>query len=718
MKRQEAGLSLLILLGLMLTAGCHDQVTEQSTAPEPVSLMISFDVTGTAISVVVAEVTAADLDTAIVDTLTVQNDTVAGTLTIPAGSDRLLTLRAYDDAGIETHRGSTTLTVQEGSNPPVVIILNPLTGSQPVTGVLSDIAIIARSGSPDPLRIGTDRQAEAVVVNGSGDTISTSVAWATFDPTVATVSETGLLTGVDTGSTRIVVTYGGVAAEFSLTVVTGAELVRHHLSTAYHDWFHGNYDYEGPGLFLSNASFQHSAPWDNAGMEVYARLPRVAIVNDTADDSYPQIRQPWIRFVGALEAVVEARRELVVPGTDTTFAENELAAVQAYMSFVQGLAHASLATLYDRAVIVDQTTRDRALSPYQTVIDTALVFFDQAIAVADTSTFTIPFEWIPVEGGVPAADLAQAAHSMKARFRAAVARTPQERAEVDWSAVIADVDAGLSNDWVQNMDPYDGWYSSVVDYGTYPGWAEDPYFILGMADQSGNYQRWLATPLADRIPNPDADGDSIEDPILIITPDLRFAQGSTVAEQDSTPGVYFVIPYWDIQNVWKRPDRGTWRWSYYWHVESEQYTYWNDFHWPEIDASELQLLKAEGLYRTGDFAGAAAIVNATRTGAGLTATDASGTNADCVPRLPDESCGGLFEMIKWEKRMEARMKGLFAAPWYFDSRGWGDLYSGTYLQLPVPCDILQDLTAETCYTFGATEGMAAPVSSYAWPEES
>jgi hypothetical protein len=107
-----------------------------------------------------------------------------------------------------------------------------------------------------------------------------------------------------------------------------------------------------------------------------------------------------------------------------------------------------------------------------------------------------------------------------------------------------------------------------------------------------------------------------------------------------------------------------------------------------------------------------------REAAGLGATNANGTNADGVPRRPDGSCGGLFEMLKWEKRMQVRLEGPFDAPWYFDARSWGDLYQGTFLQLPVPCQqLLYVGNGETCYTFGGSEPSSALPSTYHWPGE-
>ena len=48
---------------------------------------------------------------------------------------------------------------------------------------------------------------------------------------------------------------------------------------AYNNWFFGNYDYTAGGMAISNAAFQHNAPWANAGMEKYGRLPRIGFIN-------------------------------------------------------------------------------------------------------------------------------------------------------------------------------------------------------------------------------------------------------------------------------------------------------------------------------------------------------------------------------------------------------------------------------------------------------
>jgi hypothetical protein len=164
-------------------------------------------------------------------------------------------------------------------------------------------------------------------------------------------------------------------------------------------------------------------------------------------------------------------------------------------------------------------------------------------------------------------------------------------------------------------------------------------------------------------------------------------------------------------NTWARPDRGTWRWSWYKHTRGSEY--WSQVRvldQPEIRVEEMSLLKAEALFHRNDREGAAAIINQTRVAAGLDPTDADGTNTSCVPKLPDGTCGGLFEMLKWEKRLENTFKGPLGNLWYFDGRGWGDLWRGTFLHLPIPCGEAQVLGLLPCQHFWGSRwrGWSAP----------
>ncbi len=503
------------------------------------------------------------------------------------------------------------------------------------------------------------------------------------------------------------------------TVAVAENLV----ASSYNTWFNGVYAFYGPGLFLGNQAFQGTSPFMNSGMEVYGRLPREPIHNDVADPAYESFTWPWYRCYNAAAAVAEGLGALATPQLAAQISAEDLRRDRAFGSFVLGLAHATVALLYDQSYVIDETTRLAAGSgtpltqpvrKYGQVMSAAMAYFDRALAVTDTGGFTIPGAWIATDAALGAAEFARVIHSMKARYLVEVARTPAERAAVDWPRVLQEVDRGIRTSFVQDMDCRTQWCDDAAGYGVAMNLAN--YFVWGMADQSGSYQRWLSTPVAQRAPIIAAE------PVLIVTPDLRFPRGATLAEQQAHPGIYLTV--FDATasiggNLMIRPDRGTWRWSYYWSQHGMKYALEEDYHWPEIPISEMNLLEAEALYRTGDRAGAASLVNLTRVGiAGLNATDAAGTNTSCVPRLLTGECGGLFEMIKWEKRLEGMHQGLLAAPWFFDSRGWGDLYKGTPLQFPIPCGELQVLHLLPCYTFGGSANpSSAPGSTYRYPGE-
>lgn len=503
-----------------------------------------------------------------------------------------------------------------------------------------------------------------------------------------------------------------------------AEDVESLISGAYNSWYSGNHESSGAGPFLSNAAFQHNAPWANFGMEEYARIPRVPIVNQTAHGLYGNFTRNWTFSYRALLAAADGLLALEKPEIAEGLGEEATLRATAFARFVQGLAHAQLAVLYDQAWVVDETT-ERLPSgepvPAEPVghaelMNIAMGYMDQAIELAGQGSFDIPLTWMRRD--IDSQEFIAFIHSMKARYRALNARTPEERAAVDWAQVSADVDAGITEDFVINASDEDGWFSAVFYYPR-PGWAEISYFMWGMADQSGNYQNWLALPMAEKDPNVNGE------PTLIITPDLRFPQGSTLEEQradanedEHTDGRYFIAPT-DINSVWAQPGRGTWRWSYYRlvrHIDYVDSSAESDL--PEITVRELKLLKAEALFRMGDRAGVAAIINETRVPNGLNGTDAAGTNTSCVPKLPNGQCGDLFEMLKWEKRLETHMYGPVTVGMYFDSRGWGDLWQGTPLQFPVPCGDLEILEITPCETTGGVGGeMASPGSSYSFPHE-
>jgi hypothetical protein len=465
-------------------------------------------------------------------------------------------------------------------------------------------------------------------------------------------------------------------------------------------------DYNGPTMFLSVASGEHVAPWGNARMEEYGRIPRVPTNNVAGAPEVIALTFAWFESYGAIAAVRDGLKQIdagvVDLGTDGNLRAH------AYGKFMQGLAHATLAVLYDSAFVYDETVDPATvkLKAYPAVMAAALGYFADAATLAGSGSFTVPAAWMSKD--VSSATLAQLAHSMAARFRAALARTPAERAAVDWNAVVADVNAGIIANWDIIQDCNTGTFCNLLNdaviYRLVDGWNMQNNWVAGMADTSGAYQAWITTPLLDK------------QPFILHTPDTRWPSGADETTQLANPGDYYSMNSGDTR-IWARPDRGTWRWSYYEQTYEPFYTFGSvNFAGtiPLITVEEMNALKAEAAYRAGTMQPVADFVNATRTTHGLLATDAAGTNTNCVPKLPNGTCGDLWEMFKWEKRLETQFAGPLRVGWYFDGRGWGDLMAGTILQLPVPYREIQ-LLSQSPYNFGGVGGAyGAPLGTYGY----
>jgi hypothetical protein len=491
-----------------------------------------------------------------------------------------------------------------------------------------------------------------------------------------------------------------IGAVLSFSGPSHMEMAEAHAASSYHRWWAGEWSANTSGPFMSAASFQHSTPAANFGMIEYSAFPRPALGNATDNPFYTHIRFAWTAYYSAIVTADSASARLALSGATGAEADR----VRAFSAFVRGLSYLALSAAYDQAEIVGAGS---GLHGYNEVLAHGLALLDEAIAISEASSFVIPESWM--SRSVSSAELVRLAYSYKARYRAAVARTVPERAAVNWGAVIADAERGILQDWAMRLNHVAPWGVFGTGYyvaaqGTYNAstgqlqgfWQQISYFILGMADQSGRYQRWIETPLAER--HADFGGDPA-DPFVIVTPDNRFPQGTTRSEQLAKPGRYY--QYAPTSGQHGQPQRGTWRWSWYLNIRNLDWLInWAanpDYIW--VPKAEMDLLRAEGHMHMGNRATAAALINITRTAAGLSPTDADGSNFQCVPRLANNTCGGLFEMLKWEKRNEQLAQGLMGSPWFFDSRGWGDLAEGTFLQLPVPAAELE-ARGLPVYTFG------------------
>ena len=461
-------------------------------------------------------------------------------------------------------------------------------------------------------------------------------------------------------------------------------------------------------LSMMTMSFMNSSGLANNGMGPRSGIPRQPI--DNANGNTYAIEN--FRDFRILTAVARTSSDIIARGKQEGFAlpggEANLNRLLGWAHFTYGVSMGYVSMVYDQAGIPRPTdgVETPPLEDYDVVNAYALAQLDSAQAYfSRPGTAALPGGWLngPGGAGVSAADFVKLIRTYKARIRAGVARTPAERAAVAWTEVIADATNGITSDFIVHFSPSNGWDHNWMA-GTLhfrdANWHQMTYYIIGMADVSGAYDAWLATPRDAR------------NPFLIITPDLRFPQGATRAAQNDdrggqaapTGGKYFRnrLPGLDQSG-------SGWQNSFYDHYRFRTWSLAERIGpKPYITRAENDMLAAEGYIRTNNIAAAAALIDRTRvpnglpalTGVVTTATQPVPGGSECVPRVPvgptftTTACGNILEAMKWEKRMETAYTSYGA--WFFDARGWGDLPEGTPIQWPVP---VQELNARRLDTY-------------------
>jgi hypothetical protein len=470
-------------------------------------------------------------------------------------------------------------------------------------------------------------------------------------------------------------------------------------------------------------SFESHSQLGNFGMGTRAAIPRNPIDNSIGNNvatgnfrDFDQLSRGNRTATNAIKALngFASSTPKITLGSD---ARDAKAKSFAFFSLAYGLGQLSL--LYDSAVIVTPDQDPTVVPPfsdYKAVNAAAISYLDSALAIASSAAassngangWPIEKEWMNTTDAIDLDTWKKMIRSYRAKYRAGVARTPAERTAVNWNNVIADATAGITSNFVVNASTSLGWGSSVItQLRVSSGWSQMTPFILGMADSTGAYDAWLATPLTQR------------SPFLLRTADKRFPSGDTRAVQQavtgnskSGPAATSILYFRNRPGGEDTPAEPWGTWFY------DNWRFWaigaggGNGPFIVMSVAENDMLAAEGYLRTNNVAAAAALIDKTRVPAGLaklsgvvtTLTQPVPGGASCVPHVPQgpsftsTACGTIFEAMKWEKRVETSFTGY--AQWFIDSRGWGDLVQGTALHWPVP---YQELYARLLPSYTTTE---------------
>ncbi len=467
---------------------------------------------------------------------------------------------------------------------------------------------------------------------------------------------------------------------------------------------------------------------NNFNMGTRAAIPRAPIQNSNGAPSvFPEFRdlakaaRLQTNALDALDRLIKAS-----PIGLGSPAQNARARALGFFNAAANLGW--LAIIYDSAAIVSLGMPSDSIPPLsgaQDVMKAAIAMIDSAVNIASSSVaagaggFPTPNAWM---NGTPmsATDFVRFARSYRARFRAGVARTPAERAAVDWQKVIDDTEAGIT----ANIQPVTGSATSsgwnvgfITQMQVDPGWSQMSLMYFGMADTSGAYARFISQPLGNR--------DGL---FLVQSPDNRWPKGATRVDQQNAskaePVNISSRPYIRNRTLAEVPGEG-WGISYY---DFFRFKYIrnasNSGLYPEFTKAESDLLAAEGYIRKGNIAAAAAKIDLTRVAAGLpklsgvvtTATQAVPGGVGCVPQVPTPQgtvkCGDILEAMKYEKRMETAYTSFGA--WWQDSRGWGDLPELTPWEYPIPYQEIQARYGVTqpTYNLGGGSGSSSAKGTY------
>ncbi|MBO9562205.1 MAG: hypothetical protein J7621_05495 [Niastella sp.] len=410
----------------------------------------------------------------------------------------------------------------------------------------------------------------------------------------------------------------------------------------------------------------------------FAIEPRKRLNNSLSYAGYSHFSSPYSSFYTPnlnanviIEALDKGEKGIDDKGRDRT---SEIYAI-AYL--IKGISLGYLGAIYDRGIAANKNlgpTGPKDLpNSYKQMIDTAMVFFDKAIAAAnETTTMTVSDFYINITFNKT--QFIQLANSLAARVLASVPRDKAEATALGatfWNRVLKYANAGATTDLMSSYVS-GGYYNYMVHYGLTEA-GGGPYLpadikVAHLADKTGTYPN--SYPLDESVTL-----------APVQTDDARFAQ-------------YFK---YTTNFGYLRVDRGRNLFSNYKHNRWSQAganpnsTTITGYPNPVFLAEEVRLLRAEAKMWAGDIAGAAAELNA--------------PGADRIAKggLPAIAAteAAVRKTLHYEYAISIDVSGSAINPWVFMRRN-DLLQPGTPTEFPNPEQQML-LTPESVYTFGGLD---------------
>jgi len=451
--------------------------------------------------------------------------------------------------------------------------------------------------------------------------------------------------------------------------------------------------------------------------------PRVEWQNNPASAQRTQIEALWYGYYSGLSSSNDVLRAIRQKGLVITDDANTRM-VETMAVLAEALNLSGIALNYDQGfVVTDSTPLDIngapivTLQPASVVLDTALVRFDQAIALATANTFDVPSNFFGAPG--PSYDnvqIAQIANTMAARLLAYFPRSAAQNADVsaggvvDWTRVAGYASKGISSGTPFNLEFFIDACNTWCDL--LKGWSND---VLTMRVHSR-----IAHQL-DPVHQPDPWNIALESSPN--SPDKRLGDGTDrsnttayanpLSKADSGTFTFAILKSHPdttgnggYDYIWagfkkqiQNPARGAWHQSSIGHVRYVDLAFCDNPQGlaagsgldPMVLAAENDLIWAEALIRqpVPDLAQAATLINYTRVGpdrlgsprGGLTPAAAGDGAAQLLADLhyeQDVELLGSNNMAFWNQRRIDNLEPLTPHEFPVPAKELGVLQQGLY----------------------------------------
>lgn len=210
----------LFLLFLLATTACLDVLTGTTVRARVAVLLVSLAESNVPLDGERMDVSISGpgIDPPIFGSFRFINDTARAELSVPLGPDRRVFVAVFDSANTIIASGEATVEVGAGVSVNVPVTIAPTDGTQPIIVTLGNTTIAVTPGTLTLAPNATSTLSVAITDQQGAPIAGAVPTFASSNPSIASVSASGIVTARVQGITAITVTALGVAARIPVAV--------------------------------------------------------------------------------------------------------------------------------------------------------------------------------------------------------------------------------------------------------------------------------------------------------------------------------------------------------------------------------------------------------------------------------------------------------------------------------------------------------------------